>query len=214
MSRTNQLSPSLDKERALHHAGFQHIAGVDEAGRGAWAGPVVAAAVILPLPMTRATRGQLRAVNDSKQLTPAQREEMRERIHQVAVAWSVGCASNHEIDAFGILPATRLAMVRAVTSLWLAPDALLIDAVSLPELCIHQHAFNFADSISLSVAAASILAKTARDAMMCVLDSTVNGYNFASHKGYGTPAHARALAARGPCWAHRRTFKPIRTHEA
>lgn len=207
MPIVHQRSPSLHEERALQRAGHHFIAGVDEAGRGAWAGPVVAAAVVLPC--DRRTSARLRGVNDSKQLTPAQRLAMRERIERVALAWSIGSASSAEIDALGILAATRLAMMRAVAGLQLAPDALLIDAVELPALPLVQRAFDHADAISLSVAAASILAKTVRDAIMCALDASVAGYGFAGHKGYGTRAHARALAQLGPCWAHRRTFKPV-----
>lgn len=207
MPIVHQRSPSLREERALQRAGHRLIAGVDEAGRGAWAGPVVAAAVMLPC--DRRTSSLLRGVNDSKQLTPKQRVVMRERIERVALTWSVGSASSAEIDALGILAATRLAMIRAVAGLRLMPDALLIDAVDLPELSLAQRAFDHADAISLSVAAASILAKTTRDAIMCALDASAAGYGFAGHKGYGTRAHAQALARLGPCWAHRRTFRPV-----
>ncbi|MDW8351633.1 MAG: ribonuclease HII [Anaerolineae bacterium] len=207
MPISDHSAPSLREERALWRSGCRRVAGVDEAGRGAWAGPVVAAAVILPCNPRAAS--YLRGVNDSKQLTPTQRAALRERIERVAVAWAVGSASNAEIDALGIVPATRLAMMRAVAALQLTPDALLIDALDLPELPIVQRAFPRADAISLSVAAASILAKTTRDAVMCALDATASGYGFADHKGYGTRAHAEALARLGPCWAHRRTFKPV-----
>ncbi len=207
MPIADQRAPSLREERALQRAGYRFIAGVDEAGRGAWAGPVVAAAVILPC--HRSVSSRLRGVNDSKQLTPAQRAAMRERIQQIALAWSFGSASSAEIDALGILPATRLAMMRAVAGLSSAPDALLIDAVVLPELHLPQRAFDHADAVSLSVAAASILAKTARDAIMCALDAAIVGYGFADHKGYGTRAHAGALARLGPSRAHRFTFRPV-----
>ena len=207
MPEHNRSLPSLHQERALCQGGYRFVAGLDEAGRGAWAGPVVAAAVILA--SCRRTALELRGVRDSKRLTPAQRARMRERIEQVALAWSVGSASSAEIDALGILPATRLAMMRAVAGLQLAPDALLIDAVSLPELHLPQRAFPYADAISLSVAAASILAKTTRDALLGDLDALVGGYGFTSHKGYGTRAHAQALARLGPCWAHRHTFRPV-----
>jgi len=207
MPKRNRPAPSLRQEHALRRAGYRLVAGVDEAGRGAWAGPVVAAAVILP--SCHCITSELRGVHDSKQLTPAQRTLMRERIQRAALAWSVGSASSAEIDALGILPATRLAMMRAVTDLQPAPDVLLIDAVSLPELDVPQRAFPYADAISLSVAAASILAKTTRDALMCDLDALVGGYGFAAHKGYGTRAHAEALTSLGPCWAHRHTFRPV-----
>jgi ribonuclease HII len=200
-------SPTFQREHALIRQGFMRIAGVDEAGRGAWAGPVVAAAVILPC--TRQAARQLAGVNDSKKLTVKQRDAMREVVQQVALAWAVGCASNAEIDTLGILPATRLAMMRAVAGMSLSADALLIDAVKLPALKLHQQSFNFADSISLSVAAASILAKTTRDAIMCDLDENCAGYRFTLHKGYGTRAHAQCLQESGPSWVHRHSFKPI-----
>jgi len=207
MPKHDRAAPSLREEESFYRAGCRLVAGIDEAGRGAWAGPVVAAAVILP--RRDCIASELRGVRDSKRLTPAQRALMRERIQHVALAWSVGSASSAEIDAWGILPATRLAMMRAVAGLQLTPDALLIDAVSLPELDVPQRAFPYADAISLSVAAASILAKTARDALMCDLDASVGGYGFAGHKGYGTRAHAEALIKLGPSWAHRRTFRPV-----
>lgn len=204
-----EASPHFQRELALMQRGFVRIAGVDEAGRGAWAGPVVAAAVILPC--TPEAVAQLAGVNDSKKLTAKQREAMREIVQRVALAWAVGSAGNDEIDALGILPATRLAMGRAVEGLALQADALLIDAVRLPAVKLHQQAFNFADSISLSVAAASILAKTARDALMCELDGQITGYRFTLHKGYGTRAHRQCLHVLGPSPAHRRSFKPIRS---
>jgi ribonuclease HII len=199
--------PTFRLEEHLSREGHVYIAGIDEVGRGAWAGPVCAAAVILP--RDRRSRLTLAGVDDSKQLTPEQRAVLRRRIEEVAVAWAVGSASSSEIDALGIVPATRLAMTRAASRLCPTPDVLLIDAVALPALHVRQHAFNFADAISLSVAAASILAKTARDDMMCALDEAVPGYGFAAHKGYGTHAHALGLRQLGPCWAHRRSFAPV-----
>ncbi len=201
-------SPDFERELALMQRGFTRIAGVDEAGRGAWAGPVVAAAVILPCNAAAAV--QLAGVNDSKKLSVKQRDAMREVVLRVALAWAVGSASCNEIDALGILPATRLAMQRAVEGLSVKADALLIDAVKLPAIKLHQQSFNFADAISLSVAAASILAKTSRDAMMCALDADVAGYRFSLHKGYGTRMHQQCLRALGPSPAHRHSFKPIR----
>ncbi len=207
MARRSRTPPSLDEERAFWHAGFRLVAGLDEAGRGAWAGPVVAAAVILPC--DDCVADALAGVADSKQLTAPKREAMRARIQQVALAWSVGSASSAEIDALGILAASRLAMLRAVSGLSPAPEALLIDALVLPALALPQRAFARADALSLSVAAASILAKTTRDALMRALDSELEGYGFARHKGYGTRAHLQALRRLGPCWAHRRTFRPL-----
>lgn len=194
----------------MQRAGHELVAGVDEAGRGAWAGPVVAAAVILPA--SRVALAKLKDANDSKQLTALQRDRLRTHIQTHALAWAVGAASNTEIDALGIVPATQLAMMRAVVALTVAPHALLIDAVKLPALALPQRVFNFADSICLSVACASILAKTHRDAMMCCLDSMLAsaGYGFAAHKGYGTRVHADALNRAGVSWAHRHSFAPIK----
>ncbi|MCW1967083.1 MAG: ribonuclease HII [Anaerolineae bacterium] len=200
--------PSLDREFGLRTQGYAHIAGIDEAGRGAWAGPVTAAAVILPLDQPERLR-LLAGVNDSKQLSAKQREAMRKQIQQVAVAWAIGEASADEIDRLGIVPATRLAMQRASEALLPQPHALLIDAVRLPALALPQQSFNFADSISLSVAAASILAKTARDAALDQLDAEHPGYGFAKHKGYGTAAHCAALHRLGVSPLHRRSYAPI-----
>jgi ribonuclease HII len=200
--------PSFVEERAMLECGYLCVAGVDEAGRGAWAGPVAAAAVLLPI--DEACAAALRGVNDSKALSASQRESLRERIFSAATAWCVGMAGPDEIDVLGILPATRLAMTRAIAGLMPQPEALLIDAVRLPELAIPQKSVFFADSISLTVAAASILAKTARDEVMRDMAQEHPGYGFDAHKGYGTAAHRRALAALGPCAQHRRSFRPIR----
>lgn len=201
-------TPSLREERAWLAQGHALVAGVDEAGRGAWAGPVAAAAVTLPI--DDACAELLRGVDDSKKLGAATREALRARICDVAIAWCVGMATSAEVDALGVLPATRLAMTRAVAGLNPAPRALLIDAVRLPELTTPQKSFFFADSISLAVAAASILAKTTRDEEMRRLAERHPGYGFEGHKGYGTAAHRRALAALGPCEQHRVTYRPIR----
>lgn len=199
--------PSLAEEHKLQREGVAFVAGVDEAGRGAWAGPVSAAAVILPA--DPAIQRRLRGVDDSKKLSAQRRDTLRADICSAALAWSVGMADSGEIDRLGILPATRLAMMRAVAGLALLPGALLIDAVKLPELAIRQKSFNFADSISLSVAAASILAKTARDALMGALDAEYPDYGFAVHKGYGTRLHQTALNRSGICPLHRISYKPI-----
>lgn len=188
----------------MWRAGFERVAGLDEAGRGAWAGPVVAAAVILPrharLPDT---------VRDSKLLSPAQRETLFPLICQTAVAWGVGQASHIEIDTLGIVPATRLAMTRAIQALTVQPDALLIDAVTLPAVSLRQRVLYHADTLCLSVAAASILAKVTRDRLMVELDGQYPGYGFAAHKGYGTAAHRQALAANGASPIHRLTYRPL-----
>ena len=197
--------PTLDRERHLISSGHALIAGLDEAGRGAWAGPVVAAAVILNLPEALS----LREVNDSKQLSPRQRDKLYPIIIDQCVAYGIGQGSAAEIDELGILPATRLAIMRAVGALSPQPDALIIDAVRLPQVNKPQAVFNFADAISLSVAAASILAKVTRDRLLVDLDAHYPAYQFARHKGYGTQIHRAALQSVGPCEAHRCSFKPI-----
>lgn len=200
--------PTLEKELALYQQGFRFIAGIDEAGRGAWAGPVVAAAVILPLDCPDLAQ-QLDGLTDSKQLTPHQRERLFEAIQAHALAIGVGAGSHTCIDRRHILAATRQAMTQAVNRLTPAPHFLLIDALPLPHLAIPQHAFFKADALALSVAAASVIAKVTRDHWMTRLDERFPGYGFAQHKGYGTPAHQDALARLGPCKIHRRSFAPL-----
>ena len=196
--------PDLSFEQALWEAGLTVVAGIDEAGRGALAGPVSAAAVILPPDMAMASC--LKGVRDSKQLSPEQREIAREKILQYAAAWGVGFATNDEIDQIGILPATRLAACRAVEALATSPTHLLLDYLFLPEISIPQTALIKGDCRSLSIAAASILAKTARDAVLRELELDFPGYGFAVHKGYGTRAHRAALGRLGVSVVHRRTF--------
>jgi ribonuclease HII len=198
------VSPDLRFELPLWSAGLKLVAGLDEAGRGALAGPVAAAAVILPanpeiLPL-------LQGVRDSKQMTPAQRQVWTERLHVQALCYGVGFASHQEIDVCGIVPATRLAMQRAISQLALAPDHLLLDFLDLPGSQLPQTSLVKGDRRSLSIAAASVLAKTARDELMRQLDVQYPGYGFAVHKGYGTLAHRRALQALGPSPVHRATF--------
>lgn len=200
----------MKHERRLMRNGYSLIAGIDEAGRGAWAGPVVAGAVILNPEARASSRSPLHGVNDSKQLTVRQREALFPIIINACIAYGIGSAQSDEIDSIGILPATRLAMQRAIESLAPQPQALIIDAVKLPQVELPQSIFNFADSISLSVAAASILAKVTRDRMMIDLDARYPAYGFARHKGYGTLIHQAALQSIGPCEIHRATFKPIR----
>jgi ribonuclease HII len=200
--------PTLDLERALWANGALWVAGIDEAGRGAWAGPVAAAAVILPQ-ISNFTL-ELKGVRDSKKMTPAQRETWARVIQESAVSWGVGLGSAAEIDALGILPATRLACRRAIASLAVIPDHLLLDYLHLPELSIPQTALPKGDAISLSIAAASVLAKTRRDAILCELDEHYPGYGFADHKGYGTAAHRLAIQILGPSPEHRLSFRPLR----
>lgn len=202
--------PSLKLEKKLLAKGYTVIAGIDEAGRGAWAGPVVAAAVVLPLERHDLMK-VLKGVNDSKQLTAKQREKYFHVIKEVALSVSLGGASPPHIDRDGIVAATRSAMRRAVSMLTVQPKALLIDAVDLSSVVplYQEHPF-YGDSISLSIAAASIIAKVTRDDLMKHWDEMYPGYGFAKHKGYGTKLHQEALKKLGVSMAHRKSFKPIR----
>jgi len=200
-------NPSLSLELPLWAAGLVRVGGLDEAGRGAWAGPVSAAVVVLP-----ADPGcllSLNGVRDSKLMTARQRTSWAETIRMTAADWAVGLASAAEIDALGIVPATRLAMLRALSQLAAAPQHLLIDALRLPDVSQPQSALIKGDRRSLSIAAASVLAKTARDEILVGLDAQYPGYGFARHKGYGTALHQRALLEQGPCSQHRRSFAPL-----
>jgi len=184
------------------------VAGLDEAGRGAWAGPVVAAAVILP-PEPERVLDALAGVDDSKRLSPAAREDLYDRICDVAVT-AVGVIPPDVIDAVGILNATYRAMHAAIAALSPSPDALLIDYLPRPLGDWPQQRFVRGERVSLSIAAASIIAKVHRDRLMVELDARYPGYGFARHKGYGTRAHRRALDALGPCPIHRYSWAPIR----
>ncbi len=202
------IGPTLETERLFWNQGQAHIAGLDEAGRGAWAGPVYAAAVVLPL-LDEVPDG-LQGVRDSKTLSARQREVAFEQISASVLALGIGWATAEEIDARGIVPATRLAMRRALEALGLTPHALIIDALALPTVALPQRYFPRADAQSLSVAAAGIAAKVSRDRWMAG-DAAHDfpGYGFAQHKGYGTPQHRTALDDLGPCPIHRKTFRPI-----
>ena len=205
--RTQQ--PDLCRELTLVNQGYKLIAGIDEAGRGAWAGPVVAAACILPLEHVGLPR-ELFLVRDSKLLSPKQRDACYICITAIATCWEVGVVSALEIDRLGILPATRLAMVQAVTALAQSPGLLMIDAVRLSQLSIPQIVESKSDQHYLSVASASIIAKVTRDRLMVSLGADYAGYGFARHKGYGTAQHRAALAELGVCKQHRRSYRPIR----
>jgi ribonuclease HII len=202
------MPPTLTHEYELLHAGYHCIAGIDEAGRGCWAGPVVAAAVVLRAEVL-AQPALLAGVDDSKLLTATQRERCYDVILAHAAGVGVGIVPAYLIDGYGILAATRLAMTTALLSLPCSPDALLIDAVQLRELTLHQRALIRGDSISLSIAAASIVAKVSRDRHMVAADQAHPGYSFARHKGYGTAIHQAALRQLGLCALHRRTFQPV-----
>jgi ribonuclease HII len=228
--------PSLFYEQTLWDDGYTQIAGIDEAGRGAWAGPVCAAALILP--PDPSILQALDRVRDSKLMTPLSRETWAPRIRLAAVAWGVGFASAREIDTLGILPATKLAATRALASLSsspnppslspallspthlsppplspnplsinpLSPDYLLTDFLLFPELEWDQTALIKGDRLSLSVAGASVLAKTARDALMREMDLRYPGYGFARHKGYGTRLHQQSIHRLGLSEIHRKSF--------
>ena len=192
-------------EQALRYHGFQRIAGVDEVGRGALFGPVVAAAVILP---ERIASLAQRGLKDSKQMAREDREAMDRRIRRMAVAISIAEVAAETIDAINIYQATRLAMLHAVQGLHLVPDHLLIDALRIDHPCPQTKLF-YGDALSLSIAAASVVAKVHRDALMRSLDEIHPQYGLASHKGYATPEHRRALHLHGPCALHRHTFAPV-----
>lgn len=200
--------PDLDLEKKFWRKGVTLIAGIDEAGRGAWAGPVVAAAVILPNDPQIIKR--LSGVRDSKQMTARQRDLWATCIKDLATAWSAGSANNMEIDEMGILPATRLAMQRAIEGLSIQPQQLLIDCVRLPEVDIPQISMIRGDVQVLSIAAASVLAKTTRDAILVEIDGQYHDYGFARHKGYGTRVHREQLQAHGTSAIHRFSYAPIR----
>jgi ribonuclease HII len=200
-------TPALDHERAFWKAGFSRVAGVDEVGRGALAGPLVAAAVVLPACSgweLRRLRVALAEVRDSKQLTPGQREAILE-VEAAVIAVSLGVVPPDELDAVGLGAANRLAMERAVLGLSDEPEALLLDACVL-DLGLPQVGPIRGDAICLSIAAASIVAKVARDRMMTDHELVDPRYGFAVHKGYGTPAHLAALRQHGPSSIHRRCF--------
>ena len=206
MSHTVRASLAFETE--LWSAGYRHVAGADEVGRGAWAGPVVAAAVILPVD-ERSLGLLLGTVDDSKKLTPRTRERLFDVISAHAEAIGVGSASAEEIDAVGIAQANRLALARAIGHLSVQPDFVLLDFFTLPQLQLPQRGIPHGDALSLTIAAASIIAKVTRDRWMIEQDDSRPGYGFARHKGYGTAMHRVALAALGPCVLHRRSFAPV-----
>lgn len=198
-----RLERLLEVERRLRAQGAGHIAGVDEAGRGPLAGPVMAAAVILP------PDPDLPGLDDSKKLTPARREALFDRIRDRAVAVGVGMADSAEIDRLNILQATLKAMREALSALAVTPDRVLIDGNRLPGSGLPELAFVDGDARSLSIAAASVIAKVTRDRMMADYDCLYPGYGFAEHKGYGSARHLQALRDLGPCPIHRRSFAPV-----
>jgi ribonuclease HII len=189
-------------ERAARANGAQVIAGVDEVGRGALFGPVVAAAVILP------ENCRIQGLRDSKQLLPEERERLARIVERKALAIAIQEVDSETIDRINIYQATKMAMTAAVMGLSMQPDHLLIDALRLDVMCA-QTSIIYGDSLSISIAAASVVAKVYRDRRMCQLDRDYPQYGLASHKGYSTPEHKQALAAHGPCPLHRRSFRPV-----
>jgi ribonuclease HII len=200
--------PNLRHEAGLWRCGCLHVAGLDEVGRGAWAGPLVAAAVVLPAGREGLAR-MLRGVRDSKAMTPAARDRWAGAILAVAQAWAVGSAAPGEVDELGPLGATRLAMRRALDALAVRPDHLLIDYLRLPECPLPQTALPRGDARMLSVAAASVVAKVWRDRVMMMYDENFPEFGWARNKGYGTPEHRRALERLGPTPLHRVSYHPV-----
>ncbi len=197
-------APTLSRERALWATGLRCVAGVDEVGRGPLAGPVVAAAVVLP-----DERARFRGLRDSKLMTAAEREAAAVRIRERAVAWGLGAASVREIDRHNILRASVRAMRRALAQLPVSPDFVLVDGLPLRDLGYPHEAIVGGDARSLSIAAASILAKVARDRLMIALARRYPAFAWDANKGYATPAHLAALDAAGPTPHHRRSFEPV-----
>jgi ribonuclease HII len=203
-AETQRLRSLLKYEKELWTKGFALIAGVDEAGVGPLAGPVIAGAVILP------NHYQLRGLKDSKQLAESVRIELAAQIKRDAIAWAVGAATVEEIDRLNVYHASLLAMQRAVTDLLTAPDFVLVDGRRTLRVETPQRGIVRGDAQSASIAAASIIAKTTRDALMLELDQQYPGYGLAAHKGYPTPEHFRTLRERGALPIHRRSCRPVR----
>ena len=207
----NHLIPSFAEEELLGTQGYQLIAGVDEVGRGALAGPVVAAAVILPRGIKASWLEQVR---DSKQLSPLKRELLSPYIHEAAISTGTGWSSQEVIDGRGIVEATRLAMKSAIEQLSPPPQYLLIDYMRLPDVRLPQKGITNGDGLCFSIACASIVAKVARDRLMVEMDGIYPGYGLARHKGYATEEHFACLQRLGPCPIHRRTFQPLKGYNA
>lgn len=196
--------PDFSLEANLHRHGHTPVAGIDEAGRGPLAGPVVAAAVILPGP------DAIPGLDDSKKLSAVKREKLYHAITIHAdVLWSTGIAESTEVDRHNILRATHIAMARAAESLTTPPAICLIDGLPVPRFPLPSQSVVKGDSLSLSIAAASIIAKVTRDRIMARLDTEFPAYGFSSHQGYGTRKHLEALHRHGPCPHHRRSFRPV-----
>jgi ribonuclease HII len=204
---TNLQLPSFAEEKRFAAEGYRLIAGVDEVGRGALAGPVVAAAVILPYHVDTPWP---KPVKDSKQLNPINRELLSHHIRKIAISIGIGITPNTSIDRDGIIKATRLAMKLAIDQLSPKPQSLLIDYMSLPDISLPQKGVKNGDSLCISIACASIIAKVSRDHLMIELDRVYPGYKLARHKGYGTKEHLLCLHRLGPSPIHRQSFKTVR----
>ncbi|OGO21341.1 MAG: ribonuclease HII [Chloroflexi bacterium RBG_16_50_9] len=204
---STRRKPTFAEEKLLQAEGYRLIAGIDEVGRGALVGPVVAAAVVLPQHIKARWRVRVR---DSKQLRPAAREFLSDCIREAAISVGIGATPPDVIDARGIARATRLAMKSAIEQLLPPPQYLLIDYIRLPEVSLPQKGVRDGDSLCFSIACASIVAKVARDRIMVELDAVYPGYGLAEHKGYGTRQHLACLRRFGPCPVHRRSFLPVR----
>lgn len=200
-------TPSFAEEKKLAMQGYRFIAGIDEVGRGALAGPVVAAAVILPRHLNAAW---LRQVKDSKLLTAKKREYLFDYIQEAAISTGVGIVSRQIIDARNIVQATRLAMKQAIEQLSPPADTLLIDFLALPEVPLPQKGIINGDGLCFSIACASIIAKVTRDRIMVKLDTVYPGYSLGKHKGYCTKEHVASLNRLGPSPIHRRSFRPVK----
>jgi ribonuclease HII len=201
------MPPNLVEENKLTSKGYQFIAGIDEVGRGALAGPVVAGAVIL---RESVNYERLAGVRDSKELTPARRELLYDLIIDESFAYGIGIISSQLIDSINILNATRLAMRQAIDKLSCIPDFVLVDGMIIPELSIPQKGIIKGDKLSLSIACASIIAKVTRDRMMVELNDSYPRYGLSRHKGYGTKYHLDCLDKYGPSPIHRFTFAPVK----
>jgi ribonuclease HII len=200
---SHKIKPNMREEKRLASEGLQLVAGVDEVGRGCFAGPVVASAVILPC---SCRHGWMKEVRDSKFLTPEKRDYLYARIIKVAVAYATGMVEAQAIDHYGIAAAARLAMKEAVEKLSPRADSLLIDHFTLPEVALPQWGIANGDTLCCSIACASIVAKVERDRLMCEMDRVYPGYHFSQHKGYGTKEHRACIERLGLSIIHRRTF--------
>lgn len=195
-----RLTQMMKFENELYAQGLNYIAGIDEAGRGPLAGPVSAAAIILPKDC------YINGINDSKKLSPKRRDKLYDEIIDKAIAYNVSIISNEVIDSINILNATKVAMKSALEALEVIPEFVLVDAVNIPDIQIRQNGIIKGDALSVSIAAASILAKVTRDRIMLDYDKIYPQYGFALHKGYGTQEHIEAIREFGPCPIHRRSF--------